>query len=310
MKDIMQKIQRMIRGLRHIKYARKLDSMLVKKFNKICGHTYITRQDIVRNRKNMAQRKVKPTAVVVKSGADVVIPNAIEVENCEIERKWLFDPANIPTDLKCVGECLYEQAYLSIEPEFRIRKKQKLNTEKPIAPTHVLCIKSKGDLSRIEVQKELTEREFNDLMVVGKLTKDDFIKKQPKTLIVNGHKLVVGLADSGRETGFWYGEIEYASEEEANAFEVPSWFGREVTHEPEYKMANYWARTRVFFKKPTKRHLTVDRFLEYRLMVEKDIIGCLDEDSIEEYRNEIMKAVELSIKSKNEQLKQDRLNQD
>lgn len=170
--------------------------------------------------------------------------NAAQFENKEIERKWLFDPETIPDDLECVGECLYEQAYLSIEPEFRIRKKQKINAEE-CATTYVLCIKSKGDLSRIEVQKNLTEREFKDLMLIGKLKEDDFIKKKPKSLIVEGHTLVVGLADIGRETAFWYGEIEFSSADIANKFKAPSWFGPEVTEEPEYKMANYWTRTRL-----------------------------------------------------------------
>lgn len=88
----------------------------------------------------------------------------------EIERKWLFDTEIAPKDVKKIGEYFYNQAYLSVKPEFRIRSKRNVNEDKI---TYVLCIKSKGTLERIEVEKELTKEEFNQLIIVGNLKKED-----------------------------------------------------------------------------------------------------------------------------------------
>ncbi|MDF2841655.1 MAG: adenylate cyclase [Herbinix sp.] len=163
----------------------------------------------------------------------------------EIERKWLFDDLfyrDIKEDVKRVGYNRYGQAYLSICPEIRIRWKQGLNGEK----SYKLCVKSKGKIERIEVEKDLTEDEFNQLMIVGNLKAEDFIIKD--TLLfedAGGNILAVGNTDIYRDTRFVYGEIEFKSVEEANAFVTPEWFGKEVTEDDYYKMANYWKRTRI-----------------------------------------------------------------
>ena len=162
----------------------------------------------------------------------------------EIERKWLFDMESIPKTIPCIGEYLYEQAYLSTNPEVRIRKKQDLFNKSKVT-TYVLCLKSKGSLSRIEVQKSVTKDEFEQLMEIGKLSSHDFIKKQPKRFVVDGHILTVGISDLDRPTKFCYGEIEFESELEANNFVPPDWFGKEVTDDQSYKMVNYWVRTRL-----------------------------------------------------------------
>lgn len=159
----------------------------------------------------------------------------------EIERKWLFDTVEAPKNIKKIGEYFYKQAYLSIDPEFRIRSKKNINEE---IMTYVLCIKSKGTLERIEVEKELTKKEFEELMIVGNLKEEDFIHKHVFAYDIDGRKLTLGNADIGRSTEFIYGEIEFESKKEAEDFIVPKWFGKEVTEDKKYKMANYWMATR------------------------------------------------------------------
>lgn len=164
------------------------------------------------------------------------------VQYREVERKWLFDSVRAPYDIKLLGEYLYTQAYISIDPEVRIRSKQEANGGKI---SYKLCIKGKGSIERIEVEKELNQREFEQLMMVGNIKEVDFIKKHTYVYNVNGYTLTIVKTDIGRDTEFIYGEIEFnSSVQEAIAFEAPRWFGQEVTYRKDYKMVNYWERTR------------------------------------------------------------------
>jgi CYTH domain-containing protein len=162
----------------------------------------------------------------------------------DIERKWLFDGSVIiPYDVPYIKRGKYNQAYLSIYPEVRI-----WNQEDGGKISYKLCIKGKGTIERIEIERDLTKEEFEQLMDVGGLKEEDFIKKIIYVYDVNGHILVINFTDIDREnTGFIYGEIEFLSVEKANAFIPPSWFGKEVTNDPDYKMANYWQRTRFHY---------------------------------------------------------------
>ena len=169
----------------------------------------------------------------------------------EIERKWLFDMSKVPTEL---SETItnYKQAYISIEPEVRIRVKNiEGNPDNPRydvvaceSDTHMLCIKGNGKLARFEIQKDLSKQEFEELAEIGRITPEMFIDKHYYTIPVDKYILTVGMVDKGKSYQFAYGEIEFESEEEALNFEAPEWFGLEVTNDDSYKMKNYWKRTR------------------------------------------------------------------
>lgn len=159
----------------------------------------------------------------------------------EIERKWLFNSIAAPQGTPVIGEYFYKQAYISTNPEVRIRARRVAGED---SFTYALCIKSKGTIERIEVQKELNENEFNELMIVGNISDDDFICKHFYRYIVDRHELTLGAADIGKPTEFFYGEIEFNSVEDAENFVAPQWFGQEVTDNPNYKMSNFWERTR------------------------------------------------------------------
>lgn len=158
----------------------------------------------------------------------------------EIERKWLFDMNKVPTD-KATAVVDYTQAYLSVEPEVRVRTKSVNGGQ----TTYMLCIKGEGTISRIEVQKSLTKKEYFDLLEVGKINITDVIHKRYYMIPIDKYKLTVGIVDPKKDTSFSYGEIEFESEEEAEKFISPKWFGKDVTDDLSYKMKNYWKRTRL-----------------------------------------------------------------
>jgi len=60
----------------------------------------------------------------------------------------------------------------------------------------------------------------------------------------DGLKLECSLVDEGPPTAFYYAEVEFASLEEAYAFQPPPFLGREVTEERGYSMGEYWEKKR------------------------------------------------------------------
>ena len=158
----------------------------------------------------------------------------------EIERQWLFD--KMPE--RFYFFFLYmEQSYLNLEPEVRLRKE----TSKSIFEsdtTYWITIKGNGDLSREEINKQITKEEYEALKRIGNITEDKVIKKIHWETYIGKYKLELNIVDKDTENEFCYGEIEFASEEEALAFEPLDWFGKEVTYDNSYKMKNYWKRTR------------------------------------------------------------------
>ena len=165
----------------------------------------------------------------------------------EIERQWLFDINKVPERF-CFCHKDMEQSYLSLEPEVRLRKETpNLIFELVLKsdPTYWITIKGNGDLSREEINKEITKEEYEALKRIGNITEDKVIKKIHWETYIDQYKLELNIVDKGTENEFCYGEIEFGSEEEALAFEPLDYFGEEVTYDNSYKMKNYWKRTRL-----------------------------------------------------------------
>ena len=164
----------------------------------------------------------------------------------EIERQWLFDIDKAPMH-SCFAYKDMEQSYLSLEPEVRLRKETP-NLVFEIAfetcTTYWITIKGNGDLSREEINKQITKEEYEALKRIGNITEDKIIRKIHWNYYIYQYKLELNIVDKGTENEFCYGEIEFSSEEEALAFEPLDWFGKEVTYDNSYKMKNYWKRTR------------------------------------------------------------------
>ena len=157
----------------------------------------------------------------------------------EIERKWLV--SGFPTGKIIKEETIY-QGYLSVNPEVRLKKNVPLNGD-PIR--YYICYKSNGDLSRIENEEQIEVNTYNELF---NYIEAPMIKKDYKVFDVDGVHLEVAEVDNE----WFYSEVEFETEEEANkySFPIPKLVEYEATHLPQFKMKAYWERTRGKSKLP------------------------------------------------------------
>ncbi len=138
----------------------------------------------------------------------------------EIERKFLID--RLPENMEAYPSKYIEQAYLCTDPVVRVRRQDQ---------EYILTYKGKGMMIREEYNLPLTEEAYAHL----KAKADGNVISKRRYLIPLGGSLTAELdVFSGRFAGLMLAEVEFASEEEANRFCPPDWFGREVTYSPEY----------------------------------------------------------------------------
>jgi len=160
----------------------------------------------------------------------------------EIERRWLFVKSVFPLDINLD---LYYYEYISqgyITPAnyrecsrnlknvtFRLRRKG----------SAYYFTRKFGDgklLARTEHEVQLTQEQF-DLMwsMVG----EQYLKKRRYHVPLKDTELEmeIDVFDGGILDGIIIVEIEFENEEQAKAFEPPSWLDHEVTEDPRY--SNY-----------------------------------------------------------------------
>jgi adenylate cyclase len=142
----------------------------------------------------------------------------------EIERKFLVpDP---PADLDRHPSTAIEQGYLAIADdgtEVRIRRRDASAT---------LTVKGAGGRSRVEEELDIEAERFERLWP---LTEGRRIEKR-RYEIPAGDGLTIELdVYAGALDGLVVAEIEFASEEAADAFSGPTWLGSEVTDDRRYK---------------------------------------------------------------------------
>ena len=154
----------------------------------------------------------------------------------EIERKFLMD--GFPDGLDIISEVEIEQGYVSFEPEVRIRKAVDRSTG---IEEYRITIKGEGDLTREEIETEISGDFYYG---TAEFLNGRMIQKDYKKYKLGQWKLEVALVDPGTDWEFYYAEIEFPTEQEANDFVVPDFFGKEITFDEDYKMKNYWKRTR------------------------------------------------------------------
>lgn len=141
----------------------------------------------------------------------------------EIERKFLV--STVPDHLERFPSAEIEQCYLSFLPEQRIRKKGK---------NYYFTEKSDGTLAREEQEREILESDYVAL------------KKKHIGNIIYKRRYVIPLDDLTIEldiykevlSGLITVEVEFPSEARANSFEVPLWFGKDITADSRYKNKN------------------------------------------------------------------------
>ena len=157
----------------------------------------------------------------------------------EIERKWLTRgwPQGQPDRV-----IEMEQGYISVSPTVRIRS----HRETGKADRYVLCFKSKGGLVRQEIETDIDKALFDQLRdFIGK----PLVKKvQRRYNLPGGLVLEANQVDPGQPTGFFYAEVEFASEADALAWQpvqgLAGYLQNEVTDQPGESMGAYSLRTR------------------------------------------------------------------
>ena len=134
----------------------------------------------------------------------------------EIERKYLISTP--PEDYRSYPYRWIEQAYLCTDPVVRIRRDD---------GRYYLTYKSKGLLVREEYNLPLTEDAYFHLLQKA----DGIVLQKRRYLIpIDGTGLTIELdIFEGQYEGLMLAEGEFPSEEEANAFTPPAWFGEDVT---------------------------------------------------------------------------------
>ena len=159
------------------------------------------------------------------------------MKNIEIERKWMVK--GWPNNLELLYVEKMRQGYISTSPTVRIRDEDS---------KYILCFKSKGKLSRKEIEMEIPKDKFDELEDLIGLPLIDKVRKT--YLLSDGHHLEVNLVDKGTSTEFYYAEVEFSNEEEALAFNpndvgLADYLDDEVTYQKGQSMATYWIETRV-----------------------------------------------------------------
>lgn len=174
----------------------------------------------------------------------------------EIERKWLLK--ELP-DIQEEKRVRITQGYISIHPEVRIRSYEVISGKDQGHIDYLITVKGDGDLVREEVEKYITQDEFERL---AKLIGRPLIEKDYWKYRFYGYVLECAVVDPGTKDAFLYGEIEFPSEEKANAYIMPLEGAVDVTCDRRYKMKNYWVRTRIENPKAAKERY--QEFLDAR----------------------------------------------
>ena len=146
----------------------------------------------------------------------------------EIERKFLVSA--LPEDLSQYPSHRIEQAYLCTEPVLRVRRRN---------DAYILTYKGAGFLVREEHEFPLSEEAYYHLL---EKADGNRIAKDRYYIPYLAHTIELDVFDAPFAP-LVLAEVEFSSEEEANRFIPPEWFGEEVTYDPAYTNAVMSRRT-------------------------------------------------------------------
>ena len=140
----------------------------------------------------------------------------------EIERKYLIEKEQLPADLASYPSHKIEQGYLCTSPVVRIRRQDN---------DYFLTYKSKGLMAREEYNLPLTQEAYEHL----KSKADGLVISKTRYLIPERDGLTIELDIFHADyEGLFLAEVEFPSEEAANSYTPPAWFGRDVTFSSDY----------------------------------------------------------------------------
>lgn len=138
----------------------------------------------------------------------------------EIERKYLIK--TLPEQLETYPCRHIEQGYLNTDPVVRIRRSD---------DSYTLTYKGSGFLVREEYNLPLNEEAFSHLKekIDGRLIQ----KRRYLIPYDDSHTIELDVFE-GDLAPLQLAEVEFATEDEANAFVPPAWFGEDVTFSAAY----------------------------------------------------------------------------
>jgi CYTH domain-containing protein len=142
----------------------------------------------------------------------------------EIERKFLVTQR--PADLERWPSTAMEQGYVAIADdgtEVRVRRR---------TGSVALTVKSGGGRTRVEEEIEIEPDRFERLWP---LTEGRRIQKTRYQIPADGGLTIELDVYEGALAGLVVAEVEFATEDAADAFQAPDWFGPEVTEDQRYK---------------------------------------------------------------------------
>ena len=145
----------------------------------------------------------------------------------EIERKYLIDKDLIPFSLSSYPSHIIEQAYLCTSPVVRVRKED---------DKYYMTYKGQGLMVREEYNLPLTCESYGHLLEKADgniITKTRYLIPLKENSL-NKDLLIELDVFEGAFEGLYLAEIEFASEEDANNFTPPNWFGEDVTFDGKY----------------------------------------------------------------------------
>lgn len=161
----------------------------------------------------------------------------------EIERQFLVTnlPA-LPKEYESI-----RQGYIAFLPEIRIRE---INGRQ-----FTLTVKRGAGLVREEWETGISRQEFDSL--AARLYPETHMIEKKRYHIPLTEKRTAELhVHEGNLAGLNYVEVEFPAAEAANAFQPPSWFGREVTEDIRF---SYTALAQQDALEIVKRLLSQDR---------------------------------------------------
>ena len=138
----------------------------------------------------------------------------------EIERKYLVKI--LPDHLEQYPCRQIEQGYLSTNPVVRIRRSN---------DRYILTYKGKGLMVREEYNLPLTAEAYEHLKPKADgilITKDRYVIPEKGGLFIELDIF------HGEYEGVLLAEVEFPTEEAANAYTAPEWFGEDVTYSTKY----------------------------------------------------------------------------
>ena len=142
----------------------------------------------------------------------------------EIERKYLID--SLPEHLDDFPHKELEQAYLCTNPVVRVRRE---------GEEYVLTYKSGGLMMREEYNLPLNQEAYEHLLKKA----DGIVISKTRYILLEKDGLRIELdVFHGKHDGLILAEVEFPTEEAANAYCPPEWFGEDVTYSTKYHNSN------------------------------------------------------------------------